>query len=721
MVFKKLLFISILLGSTISPAYSQDLDLVDVEDLDLLLEEENLQDPSSASQKDDVISQEDLDDLDSLRNDIGDLSPEEKANEIQKVLSEDDVIYTDENEKSRKLVNDDSKQTKKTSKATIFDVGKEEAELINVAKYIENKIPSKEWNEIALAAKQDKYVVQEGEWLWKISQSLFGSGFYYAKIWSLNPYITNPHEIKPGMTLVFNTGDDSELPAVALGSFEDEQIKESSNETKVKAVVRKDMNNILKDFDQWGEDAMPPWLKEKKKLLEQGVYIQYGSAETYEDLSDAAKSSLIKEYQNYEPPEDRIILESAEQQYDESGFDKSSKVQFNYKEGFYLNTFLSQNIVQDYGYIRAARDRISFSLKDVIYVKFDSDLKIEDGDLFSTYSAGGKYTHKSSDRSGYKYTVTGQIKTIRKMGELWECEIVETSGIIQRDDRVTVYTPKIDKIIKTFNDRSVEAAIVGSHDKGRKYFSFGDVVYLDRGRADGVELGNVFEVYSFKDRITEKNITPNPTYKIGEVTVITLTDNFSTALVSNSSLDLNKGTIAITKTKEEAAKASKLKSHSALADLKKIEANALEELDVELNLDNLNESLLKKADSVRLTEDELEELERQEREKSVLKDHERDLKALERLESEIEEAEQILNEARADEDKLLEQQNLNDVENKKKASLDEMNDLENLEAKVGKKYLDENLNNRENPFGLTEGDIEEVDELLNSDDPAMQP
>jgi hypothetical protein len=44
--------------------------------------------------------------------------------------------------------------------------------------------------------------------------------------------------------------------------------------------------------------------------------------------------------------------------------------------------------------------------------------------------------------------------------------------------------------------------------------SFGDVVYLDRGRADGVEIGNVFEVFSFIDRGTEKRITADPTYKI---------------------------------------------------------------------------------------------------------------------------------------------------------------------------------------------------------------
>jgi hypothetical protein len=146
---------------------------------------------------------------------------------------------------------------------------------------------------------------------------------------------------------------------------------------------------------------------------------------------------------------------------------------------------------------------------------------------------------------------------------------------------------------------------------------------------------------------------------------------------------------------------------------------ALEELDVELNLENLNDDLLKQADKIQLTEDELAELERQEREKSVIKDSEKDLKSLERLENEIEQAESILNDAKLDEDKLLENENLNDIEKKGK-NLDQ-DSLEEIEENLGKRYIDEDLNSKENPFGLTEFDVEEVDELLNTEKKEQNP
>ena len=229
-------------------------------------------------------------------------------------------------------------------------------------------------------------------------------------------------------------------------------------------------------------------------------------------------------------------------------------------------------------------------------------------------------------------------------------------------------------------------------------------------------MGNVFELYSFVDRGTDKKITPNPTYKIGEATVISLTDNFATALISNSSVEIALGNLAITKTEEQAARVAKIIKGQDLASLKNIEVNSLDELDVELNLDDYSEDLLEKADQVQLTEDELEELERQERERSVIKDHERDLKELERLEAEIVTAEKKLNEKKIDEDKYLEQQDLERLEKTaKKQDPDAFESINEIEKDVGLKYLDEDINSQENPYGLTEYDLEEIDELLNTD------
>ncbi len=627
------------------------------------------------------LSASSTDELEEFKLDIGEGE--------KKVSEKEDLKKVDEN-------------AKKITETKIFDVGKEERELLSKAQNIQGQISDNEWNEVATTAKVDSYSVVKDDWLFKISKKLFGSGYYYPKIWSLNTYITNPHFIEPGMILSFTTGSGSSAPEVKLGKFTTDELEATPGS----------LGNInASDLANFGEDVKPGWIDEKNNLTKQGVFFQYASEETVDDLISAGSVSLNREYENYNPPRYEHQIDIPDN-YDKLGFDKSSKIAYSVKEGFYLSTFVSTNIIQDFGSIVNGPDEnIFFTRGDRAFVNFTEALKILPGDMFSIYTSAGKASHVNSDREGYKYSIVGQIKVIRKLQDKWEVEFVEVSGSPQRSDRITAYTPKIERITKTYNSRMVEAAIMSSYNPGQMIIGFGDVIYLDRGRADGLEMGNVLETFGFKDRLSNRNITDQPTYKTGELTVITLTDNFATALVTQTKRDFQLGDIAITKTKEAYLREQKAREARLFGQRDKIAEKELDELDVELNLDNLNDDLLKQADKIQLTEDELAELERQEREKSVIKDSERDLKALERLENEIEQAEAILNDAKLDEDKLLEGENLNDIEKKRK-NIDQ-DSLNEIEENLGKRYVDEDLNSKDNPFGLSEFDIEEVDELLN--------
>jgi len=672
------------------PVFAQvpsDLVLEDPEDIQLLMEE--FPDEARANEEKEDSS---LDDLEALKQDLGDIEfalpeedvPRERDEEVDSI-SKPEILQGNLNSKDAKV---------------LFDVGKEEKELLEQAQNMLGKIPSNEWSEIAGATIKSTYTVQKNDWLWKISKKLFGSGFYYSKIWALNPYITNPHEIEPGMILTFNTGNQDNLPEIS--------IYKSKTQTIAKRVDKND------PYSKWGDDATPPWILEKERLRKQGVFVQYSTLETDEDLQAVSEQNLIKEYEAYEPPRPDFNIDIPQDEYDASGFDRNAKITFNFKEGFYLNTFISTNIVQDFGKVDSAIDEKQlFTKYDHVYLTFDETIDVVIGDKFSVYTSQGERSNPNSDRVGFKYTIVASVQVKAKVGDKWKAEIIESAGILSRDDRITVYTPKIDRITKTFNSRLIESVLVASYKNHQEYASFGDVVYIDRGRADGVEMGNIFEVYGFEDRGTERNITENPTYKNGELTVISLTDNFATALVTSSVRDFKIGDIAVTKTKEAAARTTKLKERLESGTDATIKDQALDELDIELNLDDLNDSLLDKADQIQFTEDELSELERQEREKSIMGEGEKDLKALERLEQDIESAEKLLNQSRLDEDKYLESESLDNIE--KNLLYQQQESLDELEENFGKRYLDEDLNDKDNPFGLTEFDIEEMDELLNSE------
>ncbi len=599
---------------------------------------------------------------------------------------------------------------------SVFDVGNEEKQLLELASNIQGQISNNEWNELATQAKVSSYTVVKDDWLFKISKRLFGSGFYYPKIWALNQFITNPHLIEPGMVLSFSTGSGERAPEIKLGEFSEAEVKAAPGASTAAVAATAPMD----DFSVWGDEAKPEWLNERKSLVDQGVFVQYATSDTIQDLENASKIALVKEYENYEPPQSALDSQIPATQYDRTGLDKNSKIVFSFKEGFYLNTFVTNNPVQDFGKLESGPDENTYFIpNDHMYITFDESINVTPGDRFSIYSAQGKAEHFNSDRKGFKYTVTGQIRILSKItGSKWEAVLEEATGLVSRGDRVTVYTPKIDRITQTFNSRLIEAAILATHAGIQTAISFGDVIYIDRGRADGVEMGNVFEMYGFKDRATGKTIAEQPTYKTGEITVITLTDNFATCLVTNSVRDFYVGDIAVTKTKEAALRLAKVRNARIKGVRDGVDDKSLEELDVELKVEDLNDSLLDKADKIQLTEDELAELERQEREKSIIKDSERDLKALERLEKEIEGAEKLLNEAKLDEDQLMDEQNLEELERRK--GLQQQESLDEIEENLGKRYMDEDLNSKDNPYGLTEFDIEEIDELLNTEKPKEQ-
>lgn len=586
----------------------------------------------------------------------------------------------------------------------IFDIGDAEKELLEISRFLETQIPSEKWEELVTSANVTEYIVQEGDYLWSIARRFFGSGFYYSKIWSLNPKIKNPHEIEPGMVLLFDMGSADGMPTVSLGDFprDSRQAEELTGQIAV-------------DLSQFGDSVVPSWLIERERLKAEGVYFQYASAVTYEDLQYLSERVLDDEYERYEPPHTEIIIAEPGDQYDETGFDRSSVISFDFREGFHLTTFVTNNVVQDVGHIFAGRNERSFVQNfDTIYLKFNDSMSVRPGDRFSIYTPEGRVRHSISDREGHRYTIKGHVELIRPIDDVWEASVSGLSGVAQRGDRLTMYTPSLEQIVQVFSRRSIEAAIIGAYQQTVGGTGLGAVVYLDRGRLDGVEVGTIFETYDFIDRSTRKRITRTPTYRTGELVALHVTDNFSTALVLNASNEINLGALALSKSREDAMRDSRRFDQEQLHKQDRLRSD-LENLDLEINLDGLARDLLEKADRLRMTDDEFDQLERQEREHSIIRDHQRDLQELERLEREISETESRFGEARLDEDRYLEDQDLDFLERQVLSpSEDAFESLDEIEREKGVLYMDEDLNARENPFGLTEFDLEEIDLLLNS-------
>ncbi len=64
--------------------------------------------------------------------------------------------------------------------------------------------------------KDGKYKVRRGDSLWNISGRQLGNARLWPKMWQVNPYLTNPHEIEIGQLLRYYNGDASDRDPAAI-------------------------------------------------------------------------------------------------------------------------------------------------------------------------------------------------------------------------------------------------------------------------------------------------------------------------------------------------------------------------------------------------------------------------------------------------------------------------------------------------------------------------
>jgi LysM domain len=60
-----------------------------------------------------------------------------------------------------------------------------------------------EWLSIIGPRKMESYTVARGDNLWNISRRVFGNPFLWRKLWEVNPFLTNPHELTSGVLLKY--------------------------------------------------------------------------------------------------------------------------------------------------------------------------------------------------------------------------------------------------------------------------------------------------------------------------------------------------------------------------------------------------------------------------------------------------------------------------------------------------------------------------------------
>jgi LysM domain len=354
-------------------------------------------------------------------------------------------------------------------------------------------------------AQTRTHVVVRGDTLWDICEKYYGDPELWPKLWEMNPFVTNPHLLKPGDVITLLEG----VPFKKGFGEEEETLAGEGGHGP-------------------GEQKPGSLAGQKGKETGKGTGMETGV-----DLSKL-----------------------------EGGIDVGSYI--NVKN----LGFLSRSKVTPIGRVFAS-DKANKMLHkgETAFVLFDDDVDVKPGDEFTVARSSKLIELPGSGKNmGYAVSFTGQIiiethaAMNPKTGEpieskpIYQATITENFRSIDIDDIVLPYEPVSSCIEPTPVDGKFTDIVAAGRD-GKNILGELSVVYFRRGFNQGVRDGNLFELVKTEQvpnphmgdtSYATSHIIPRTTVNLPDVTIgiILIVDarpDTSTGLVLSSTEEFYPG------------------------------------------------------------------------------------------------------------------------------------------------------------------------------------
>jgi LysM domain len=344
----------------------------------------------------------------------------------------------------------------------------------------------------------DTYTVRPGDTLWDLSGRFLNNPWYWPKVWSFNPELVNPHWIEPGNVLKFYPSQE-ESPM------------------RVEPVTTA----------EGGAPVTGPTAAEEPTDLE--------APRELESLSRADMKAPV-------PMEDR----------DEVAVVGPYKVGYVAPKSIMIrrDSFVTPSQLEESGSIVAAfEEKLMLSTSDRAYAHFKGEPPNKLGENYVVYETVREIYHPlTGELLGYQTRILGSAVVVAKDPRAVTLIIGTSLAPIERG---ALLGPWIDQPYRPVKAREatveLDARIVGTRLEVVTQIAEQSVVFIDKGKADGVEEGNVFKVMRSGDPyglpLTKAHLSPPndpslPAEVLGELMVIEVKETTSTALVMKSRREL---------------------------------------------------------------------------------------------------------------------------------------------------------------------------------------
>lgn len=416
--------------------------------------------------------------------------------------------------------------------------------------YHANPTPSGQWEMMLGSRKAELYSIIQGDTLWGISETFFGDGNYWPKIWSINTSIENPHLIEPGNQIQFVMGTEGEAPMFTVTEAEEESAEISELEVEQLidsgALSAQDTEQLQEILDETGgesEEVPPPELEEPQEVL----------ADASEEESDEPDIEIPPPGVISRPVLKRLPPSVPEWQsanlrgeYDDLGIDYGVRKITQLKDETYLLSYID-DVADSSDAVVIETEKGAYMASDLeyVYVRFPKG-KGRMGDKYIVVQPQGRIKRSAlpveTSDLGYQKKISGSVTIGYKVRadvsdrfEVYRALINKSVNPIQPGAQlIRGELPVINLDSNGPRSETVAQIIGGTDGRRRSVFGKTSIVYLSRGLVDGIKEGQVLDIRAHrKGRNSDTQILTN-NLVIGQLKVVKAVKRFSTAVIINS-------------------------------------------------------------------------------------------------------------------------------------------------------------------------------------------
>ncbi len=182
-------------------------------------------------------------------------------------------------------------------------------------------------------------------------------------------------------------------------------------------------------------------------------------------------------------------------------------------------------------------DRMILGQNDALYLKLDNPHDVAPGDLYTVYRRVRKVFHPATgEYFGFVVIRLAVVRVTQADHALTTVEVARSYGVIAPGDPVMRFVPPVssEEPSQVSDVAELRGMIVELQaDKPMTLVSQFDVVYLDRGKGDGLRSGDLLELHRHSQGL--------PPRKIGQLKVIATEDRTATAMIQGATTRVMKG------------------------------------------------------------------------------------------------------------------------------------------------------------------------------------